>query len=134
MPPPHDGCHHNPNEDDVSSPTSPLNFLDQNYQELHQNCLAENTLYNDELFPPDNSSIGLFDDESLEVDLSQVVWKRPSVCKLYRILFINILYLLYNGFHSFARNYNKSLNFICLCSGIERTALNYLSSGTGFRP
>ncbi|XDV43534.1 hypothetical protein PO909_012001 [Leuciscus waleckii] len=77
MPPP-DGCHHNPNEDDENSPTSPLNFLDQNYQELHQNCLTENTLYNDELFPPDNSSIGSFDDEPPVVDMSQVVWKRPS--------------------------------------------------------
>uniref|UniRef100_A0A672NIX3 Calpain-2 catalytic subunit-like n=1 Tax=Sinocyclocheilus grahami TaxID=75366 RepID=A0A672NIX3_SINGR len=73
-----DGCQHNPNEDDVNSPTSSLNFLDQNYQELHQNCLTENTLYNDELFPPDNSSIGLFDDLTHEVDMSQVVWKRPS--------------------------------------------------------
>uniref|UniRef100_A0A671QVJ0 Si:ch211-202f3.4 n=1 Tax=Sinocyclocheilus anshuiensis TaxID=1608454 RepID=A0A671QVJ0_9TELE len=78
MPPP-DECHHNPNEDDVNSPTSPLNLLDQNYQELHQNSLTENTLYNDELFPPDNSSIGLFDDLPPEVDMSQVVWKRPSV-------------------------------------------------------
>ncbi|KAL1258141.1 hypothetical protein QQF64_011385 [Cirrhinus molitorella] len=74
----HDGCHHNPNEDDMNSPSNPLNFLDQNYQELHQNCLTENKLYNDELFPPDNSSIGLFDDLSDEVDLSQIVWKRPS--------------------------------------------------------
>lgn len=78
MPPP-DGCHHNPSEDDGNSPTSPLNFLDQNYQELHQNCLTENTLYNDELFPPDDSSIGLFDDLPPDVDMSQVVWKRPSV-------------------------------------------------------
>ncbi|XP_016099419.1 calpain-2 catalytic subunit-like [Sinocyclocheilus grahami] len=77
MPPP-DECHHNPNEDDMNSPTSPLNLLDQNYQELHQDCLTENTLYNDELFPPDNSSIGLFDDLPPEVDMSQVVWKRPS--------------------------------------------------------
>ncbi|RXN11315.1 calpain-2 catalytic subunit-like protein [Labeo rohita] len=76
---PHDGFHHhNPNEDDVNSPSNPLNFLDQDYQELHQNCLTENKLYNDELFPPDNSSIGLFDDLPDEVDLSQVVWKRPS--------------------------------------------------------
>ncbi|XP_056101639.1 calpain-1 catalytic subunit-like [Rhinichthys klamathensis goyatoka] len=70
MPPP--GCHHNPNEDAVNSPTSPLNFLDQNYQELLQNCLTENTLYNDELFPPDNSSIGLFDVDP--PDMSQAVW------------------------------------------------------------
>ncbi|XP_043119007.1 calpain-2 catalytic subunit isoform X1 [Puntigrus tetrazona] len=77
MPPP-DGYHHNSNEDDVNSPNSPLNFLDQNYQELHQNCLTENTLYNDELFPPDNSSIGLFDDLPPQVDMSQVVWKRPA--------------------------------------------------------
>uniref|UniRef100_A0A8C2BBV8 Si:ch211-202f3.4 n=1 Tax=Cyprinus carpio TaxID=7962 RepID=A0A8C2BBV8_CYPCA len=77
MPPP-DGCHHNPNEDDVNSSTSPLNFLDQNYQELHQTCLTENTLYNDELFLPDNSSIGLFNDLPPEVDMSQVAWKRPS--------------------------------------------------------
>ncbi|XP_052437307.1 calpain-1 catalytic subunit-like [Carassius gibelio] len=75
---PHDKCQHNPNEDDVNSPTSPLNFLDQKFQELHQNCLTENTLYNDELFPPDNSSIGLFNKVPSEVDMSQVVWKRPS--------------------------------------------------------
>nr|XP_009291546.1 calpain-1 catalytic subunit-like isoform X1 [Danio rerio] len=77
MPPPNN-CHHNPNEDEVDSLTSPLYFLDQNYQELQQKCLTESTLYSDELFPPDNSSIGLFDEVPPEVDMSQIVWKRPS--------------------------------------------------------
>ncbi|KAG1935838.1 calpain-1 catalytic subunit [Pimephales promelas] len=75
MPPP-DGCNHNPHEDDVNSPTSPFNFLDQNYQELHQNCLAENTLFYDELFPPDDSSIGTLEDNPY-LDPSLIVWKRP---------------------------------------------------------
>uniref|UniRef100_A0A8C2JZQ5 Calpain catalytic domain-containing protein n=1 Tax=Cyprinus carpio TaxID=7962 RepID=A0A8C2JZQ5_CYPCA len=70
--------YYSPSPNDVNSSTSPLNFLDQNYQELHQTCLTENTLYNDELFPPDNSSIGLFNDLPPEVDMSQVAWKRPS--------------------------------------------------------
>lgn len=92
MPPPND-CHHNPNEDEVDSLTSPLNFLDQNYQELQQKCLTENTLYSDELFPPDNCSIGLFDEVPSEVDMSQIVWKRPSVCIMCKVISGNKLTL-----------------------------------------
>ncbi|XP_052009898.1 calpain-1 catalytic subunit-like [Xyrauchen texanus] len=63
-------------KDDVGSCTNPLKFLDQDYQELHQNCLTKNTKYIDEFFSPDNSSIGkgLLSDK----DMAKVTWKRPS--------------------------------------------------------
>ncbi|TRY86942.1 hypothetical protein DNTS_002870 [Danionella cerebrum] len=74
MPPPNVCCH----EDEVDSLSNPLNFLDQNYQELQQKCLSEHMLYTDERFPPDNSSIGWFNEVPPEMDMSSIVWKRPS--------------------------------------------------------
>ncbi|XP_052009947.1 calpain-1 catalytic subunit [Xyrauchen texanus] len=76
MPPP--GVHHyQANEDEMGSANNPLNFLNQDYQELHKQCLTKNNLYIDELFPPNRSSIGTLD-KDIEMANNQVQWKRPS--------------------------------------------------------
>ncbi|XP_062379538.1 calpain-1 catalytic subunit-like [Sardina pilchardus] len=59
------------------SDTNPVNFLDQDFEELHQYCLKNGFRFIDEMFPPDCSSIG---DGLLQPDdLARIVWRRPRV-------------------------------------------------------
>ncbi|MED6256308.1 hypothetical protein ATANTOWER_023707 [Ataeniobius toweri] len=56
---------------------NPEMLFQQNYQHLKEYCLIRNITYIDEMFPPDNMSIGL---GKLDPDyLAQVKWLRPSV-------------------------------------------------------
>ncbi|XP_047200618.1 calpain-1 catalytic subunit-like isoform X2 [Girardinichthys multiradiatus] len=55
---------------------NPEMLFQQNYQHLKEYCLIKNITYIDEMFPPDNMSIGL---GKLDPDyLAQVKWLRPS--------------------------------------------------------
>ncbi|ROL51915.1 Calpain-1 catalytic subunit [Anabarilius grahami] len=75
MPPPHE--RHDTTDHDVGSPTNPMAFLGQDFQKLLHKSLSRNKLYIDELFPPNNSSIGTLDKEA-DLDYNNIVWKRPS--------------------------------------------------------
>lgn len=61
----------------VGTVTNPKMFLDQDYELLHQYYLVRNRRYIDDMFPPDNSSIG----ENLlkDLDVATVEWIRPTV-------------------------------------------------------
>lgn len=63
--------------DGVGTLSNPKKFLDQDYKLLHQYYLIRNRRYIDDMFPPDNSSIG----ENLLKDLGvvKVEWIRPTV-------------------------------------------------------
>lgn len=61
----------------VGTVTNPESFLNQNYQELKQYCLAQRLRYIDEMFPPDRKSIG--EGVFQPADLAKVTWLRPSV-------------------------------------------------------
>ncbi|CAJ1053861.1 calpain-1 catalytic subunit-like [Xyrichtys novacula] len=57
------------------TPTNPERFLNQDYVQLKQYCLAKRVRYVDDMFPPDKRSIG---DEVLSPsDLARVEWLRP---------------------------------------------------------
>ncbi|XP_016099424.1 calpain-1 catalytic subunit-like [Sinocyclocheilus grahami] len=76
MPPPH--VHHDrTTEHNEGSPTNPVRFLGQDYQNLLQKSLRRNELYTDELFPPNSSSIGTLNKEA-DLDYTNVIWKRPA--------------------------------------------------------
>ncbi|KAK9960081.1 hypothetical protein ABG768_010157 [Culter alburnus] len=75
MPPPLE--RHDYTTDNVGSPTNPMAFQDQDYQKLLHKSLSRNELYIDELFPPNNSSIGTLDKE-INLDYNKIKWKRPS--------------------------------------------------------
>lgn len=77
MPPPAKSC----DVRDMGALTSPLKFLDQDYQKLLQESLSRKELYTDELFPSNSCSIGNLSHKRNKIDYSQIVWKRPSVCK-----------------------------------------------------
>ncbi|XP_028251456.1 calpain-1 catalytic subunit-like [Parambassis ranga] len=62
-------------QDGRGSFNDPVRFFNQDYKEWQQYCLINQVLYRDEIFPPDNISIGT-GIEGLS-DLSQVVWERP---------------------------------------------------------
>lgn len=89
MPPPHER-HDYTTDHHVGSPTNPLPFLGQDYQKLLHKSLRRNELYIDELFPPNNSSIGTLDKEA-DLDYNNIKWKRPSVCKQYSLKMINYI-------------------------------------------
>ncbi|XP_050989286.1 calpain-1 catalytic subunit-like [Labeo rohita] len=74
MPPPAKSC----DVRDMGALTSPLKFLDQDYQKLLQESLSRKELYTDELFPPNSCSIGNLSHKRNKIDYSQIVWKRPS--------------------------------------------------------
>lgn len=63
----------------VGTVNNPLKFLKQDYELLHQYFLIRKRTYIDDMFPPDNSSIG----ENLlkPEDLARVEWIRPTVFK-----------------------------------------------------
>ncbi|XP_026790317.3 calpain-1 catalytic subunit isoform X2 [Pangasianodon hypophthalmus] len=60
----------------VGTLSNPKKFLDQDYELLHQYCLIRKRRYVDDMFPPDNSSVG----ENLlqPEDLAKVEWRRPT--------------------------------------------------------
>ncbi|XP_017331931.2 calpain-1 catalytic subunit [Ictalurus punctatus] len=60
----------------VGTVNNPLKFLKQDYELLHQYFLIRKRTYIDDMFPPDNSSIG----ENLlkPEDLARVEWIRPT--------------------------------------------------------
>ncbi|KAI7790290.1 hypothetical protein IRJ41_019969 [Triplophysa rosa] len=60
----------------VGSLTFPVKFLDQDYQELHQNCQVNKKKYVDEKFPPESSSIDPW--RKLELNQDKIKWLRPS--------------------------------------------------------
>lgn len=62
------------------SASNPEKFLQQDYEQLKQYCNIQGLRYIDEGFPPDRQSIG----EGIlsPLDLSRVVWLRPSVSTL----------------------------------------------------
>ncbi len=58
----------------------PERFLNQDFQQLKQYCLAKQVRYIDDMFPPDRRSIGK---GVLNPDVeSQVEWMRPGVSVL----------------------------------------------------
>lgn len=61
----------------VGTLSNPKKFLDQDYELLRQYYLIRNRRYIDDMFPPDNSSIG----ENLlqPEELAKVEWIRPGV-------------------------------------------------------
>lgn len=61
---------------DMGSLTSPVKFLDQDYQELFQNCQVDKKKYVDEKFPPDSSSIDPW--KKLKLNQNRIKWLRPS--------------------------------------------------------
>lgn len=70
----------------VGSLTFPVKFLDQDYQELHQNCQVNKKKYDDEKFPPERSSIDPW--RKLKLNQDKIKWLRPSVSYLYWILIL----------------------------------------------
>ncbi|KAG9330789.1 hypothetical protein JZ751_022069 [Albula glossodonta] len=58
------------------TPENPVKFLNQDFQTLQQNCLAQGTKYVDAMFPPDSNAIGqgLLTPEEMQ----QVKWARPT--------------------------------------------------------
>ena len=48
-------------------------YKNQNYEEIKANCLRSNRLFEDNLFPANNSSLFRFQNK-----LSNTTWKRPS--------------------------------------------------------
>lgn len=63
--------------DGLGTFTNPKMFLGQDYELLRQYYLIRNRRYIDDMFPPDNTSIG----ENLlqPDDLAKVEWIRPTV-------------------------------------------------------
>uniref|UniRef100_A0A3P8TLK5 Zgc:136872 n=1 Tax=Amphiprion percula TaxID=161767 RepID=A0A3P8TLK5_AMPPE len=63
-------------QDGYGSINNPEKFLSQDFQQMKQYCLIKGVRYIDDMFPPDNSSIG----QGLlsPSDLSRVVWLRPA--------------------------------------------------------
>lgn len=63
--------------DGTGTLSNPKKFLDQDYELLHHYYLIRDRRYIDDMFPPDNSSIG----ENLlqPEDLAKVQWIRPTV-------------------------------------------------------
>ncbi|MCJ8736870.1 hypothetical protein PDJAM_G00017250 [Pangasius djambal] len=62
--------------DGVGTLSNPKRFLNQDYELLHQYCLFRNRTYIDDMFPPDNSSIG---ENLLQPEvLAKVEWRRPT--------------------------------------------------------
>lgn len=59
------------------SPTNPDKFLNQDYEELKQYCNIRGVRYIDEMFPPDQASIGT--GILNPSDLKRVEWLRPIV-------------------------------------------------------
>lgn len=62
---------------DVGYLRPPVKFLDQDYQELYQNCQIDKKRYVDEKFPPDRSSIDPW--KKLQLNQERIKWLRPSV-------------------------------------------------------
>lgn len=63
--------------DGIGTLSNPKKFLDQDYELLHQYYLVRNRRYIDDMFPPDNSSIG--GDLLNPQQLAKVKWIRPTV-------------------------------------------------------
>lgn len=59
----------------------PLNFLDQDYQELQRTSIKNRKRYVDDKFPSDSSSID--PKKKLGLDMEQIKWLRPTVSYLY---------------------------------------------------
>lgn len=79
-------------KEEIGSLTSPVKFLDQDYQELLQNCLVNKTNFVDEKFPSDRSSIDPW--KKLELNQSRIKWLRPSVSYLHLRPVQNKFYLM----------------------------------------
>ncbi|KAM8945406.1 calpain-8-like [Pelodytes ibericus] len=61
----------------LGTPSNPVKYLNQDFEALKARCLASDTLFEDETFPPNSSSLGA----SYGVDSVKakgVVWKRPA--------------------------------------------------------
>lgn len=56
---------------------NPEKFLNQDFQQLKQYCVARRVRFIDEMFPPDRNSIG--NKVLSPADLSRVEWRRPAV-------------------------------------------------------
>lgn len=63
--------------DGLGTFTNPKMFLGQDYELLRQYYLIRNRRYIDDMFPPDNTSIG--EDLLQPDDLAKVEWIRPTV-------------------------------------------------------
>uniref|UniRef100_A0A4W5QPT0 Calpain catalytic domain-containing protein n=1 Tax=Hucho hucho TaxID=62062 RepID=A0A4W5QPT0_9TELE len=61
----------------VGSLANPEKHSNQDFQQLKQYCLVRGVRYIDEMFPPDNNSIG--DGLLSPGDMGRVVWLRPAV-------------------------------------------------------
>lgn len=59
----------------------PLNFLDQDYQELQKRCITNKKRYVDDKFLSDSSSID--PKKKLGLDMEKIEWLRPLVSYLY---------------------------------------------------
>ncbi|KAG9463839.1 hypothetical protein GDO78_020964 [Eleutherodactylus coqui] len=57
---------------------NPVKFLGQDYEELRAKCLASKTLFRDDKFPADDSSLGFKDFGSSSLNIEGFEWKRPS--------------------------------------------------------
>ncbi|XP_063080008.1 calpain-1 catalytic subunit-like [Engraulis encrasicolus] len=63
-------------KDGVGSPDNPEKCLDQDYEELKKYCIMNRERFIDDMFPPDQRSIG---DGILPPEaMARVVWKRPG--------------------------------------------------------
>ncbi|KAM8945407.1 calpain-8-like [Pelodytes ibericus] len=61
----------------LGTPSNPVKYLNQDFEALKAGCLASGTLFEDETFPPNSSSLGA----SYVTDPKKakgVVWKRPA--------------------------------------------------------
>lgn len=59
------------------SPSNPVKFKGQDYQQLKKALLSQGKTFVDDTFPPDLKSLGKLEDPSME--LSEVMWLRPHV-------------------------------------------------------
>lgn len=67
-------------QDGYGNLTNPEKFLNQDFQQLQQYCLARGLRYIDDMFPPDAKSIG--QGILSPSDLALVKWLRPAVSVL----------------------------------------------------
>lgn len=72
------------------SPTNPDKFLNQDYQELKQYCNIRGVRYIDDMFPPDQASIG--NGILNSSDLKRVEWLRPNVSCCFFVCFFSFLF------------------------------------------
>ncbi|KAM5164429.1 calpain-8-like [Mantella aurantiaca] len=64
--------------DGVGTPKNPVKYLNQDFEELREKCLASKTLFKDDQFPACLSALGYNDLGPNSPKTQGIVWKRPT--------------------------------------------------------